>query len=74
MKIQASLSFMGGTLLVNRAGYLINGAGEFSFSDTDLAYEGENCETRTIKLERSEIEAIRDFLVYELSLIEDDNA
>ena len=65
-KVQPVLSFKGGTLSVKRSGYAWrDGEGTFEFVDALLAYEfdGSETATRTLTVPRSELIALRDFLV-----------
>lgn len=64
LKRAASLSFDDGLLSVNLEGYgEKNGAGRISFTDNDLDWgDGEDAHWRFMRLPKSELEAIRDFL------------
>ena len=72
MKERSKLIFEGGALAVRRAGYDEKdiGGGWLIFRDGDLEYEyGSETEGafRLINLPRSELVAIRDFLIRELA-------
>jgi hypothetical protein len=71
MKYSTYLSFEGGALRVNKSGFgEDDGSGELSFRDVDLEYDypdgGSSSTYQLIKIPKSELEAIRDFLVKEL--------
>lgn len=71
MKSELILSFEGGCLAVRQEGYGDqNGDGRLTFRDDDLDWD-EGAESmvivRSIRLPRSELEAIRDFLVKTLA-------
>lgn len=68
MKSKSRLLFEGGSLSFNRLGYgEADGDGEISFKDGDLEYAGHEAEYRALKIPRSELIAIRDFLIKELA-------
>lgn len=64
MKTGATLGFSDGFLDIKISGHGdADGAGRISFKDDDLEWgDGEDSDWRSMKLPRSELEAIRDFL------------
>lgn len=78
MKTGAYLSFEGGSLHIKRNGYPDDkrGEGEFTFDDNDLDWptqaESEaEARCRSIRIPRSELEAIRDFITETLDALDE---
>lgn len=64
LKTAVVLSFEGGLLTINLAGYgEQNGSGRLSFKEEDLDWgHGEDMDWRSIRLPKSELEELRNFL------------